>query len=204
MAADFRLPQLLGRDVLAALAWFDGQRALPQRRIPSRPVTLARTCPEMSPSMSGKFDWAALLIAVLTVAISPLTTIGPWDKMNTIVASVVGIIIVAFTWPREENFRDDESSKIPLEDNWIKAALAIAYGLIIAIGSAWIVQLILNPPDCPEHPPDDKPFPQVCVKADDIAGQATNWALGIGLVAAIILFFCLRMRIKKLSRGVAK
>ena len=129
--------------------------------------------------MSRKIDPAALLIAILVVAISPLTTVGPWDKMNTIVAGVVGIVLVAFTWPNKANLQD-ESGQIPLRDNWIAAALAIAYGLIITIGSAWIVQLILNPPDCPEHPDDQ--LPQACITADNIAGQATNWALGIGLV----------------------
>jgi hypothetical protein len=151
--------------------------------------------------MNRKIDPAALLIAILAVAISPLTTVGPWDKMNTIVAGVVGIVLVAFTWPNKENLQD-ESGKIPPRDNWIALALAIAYGLIVTIGSAWVVQLILNPPDCPEHADDTLPL--ACVKADDIAGQATNWALGIGLVAAIILFICLRIRIDKLAGRSAK
>ena len=57
--------------------------------------------------MSRKIDPAALLIAILVVAISPLTTVGPWDKMNTIVAGVVGIVLVAFTWPNKANLQDD-------------------------------------------------------------------------------------------------
>jgi hypothetical protein len=48
------------------------------------------------------------------------------------------------TWPRKENFQD-KSGEIPLRDNWINVALATAYGLIVDIGSAWVVQLILNP-----------------------------------------------------------
>jgi hypothetical protein len=151
--------------------------------------------------MSRKIDPAAMLIAILTVAISPLTTVGPWDKMNTIIAVVVGVVLLAFTWPSKAKLQD-ESGHIAPVDKWVPAALAITYGLVITIGSAWIVQLILNPPDCPEHAADQ--LPQACVNADDVAGRATNWALGIGLVAAIILFFILRNGINRLTDQPAK
>lgn len=156
--------------------------------------------------MNRKFDSAALLIAVLVVVIGPLTTVGPWDKINTILAAAVGIILAAFTWPRTDNFWDaDKPDKAPLQDVWIKIAFATAYGLIIAVGSAWIVQSILNPPTCPNYFNDnDAAALQACNQADNVAGQATSWALGIGLVAAVILFIVLRARVNKLKSSAPR
>jgi hypothetical protein len=80
--------------------------------------------------MHRRIDPAALLIAVLTVGVDPLTTNGPWEKINTIVAAVVGVILAAYTWPRKVG-AEPEASVAPT-DNWILAAQEIAYGLIIA------------------------------------------------------------------------
>jgi len=85
--------------------------------------------------MNRRIDPAALLIAVLTVGVDPLTTNGPWEKINTIVAAVVGVILAAYTWPRKVG-AEPEASVAPT-DNWILAAQAIAYGLVIAIAAGW-------------------------------------------------------------------
>jgi hypothetical protein len=148
--------------------------------------------------MYRKVDPAALLLATFTVAFGPLTTVGPWDKMNTIVAGVVGAVLLAFTWPRRATLLS-ESNKIETVDNWMTAAQAIAYGLVATIGSAWLVQeFVLKPPDCPPYPPTKIP-PDPCQRADKIAGDATYWALGIGTLAAVILYFWMRARIEKLA-----
>lgn len=146
--------------------------------------------------MHRRVDPAALLIAVLTVGVDPLTTTGPWEKINTIVAVVVGVVLAAFTWPRTAGVQD-ESGQMAQVDNWVIAAQAIVYGLIIAIGVGWPVQLLLNPPDCPAHLPNL--IPPACAEADRISDVATYWALGIGALAAVILFFLLRKAVMRLS-----
>jgi putative flippase GtrA len=148
--------------------------------------------------MYRKVDPAALLFAIFTVAVSPLTTVGPWDKMNTIVAGVVGTVLLAFTWPRKETLQD-ESNKIAPVDSWMTAAQAIAYGLVVTIGTAWIVQeaILKAPEGCPPYFDDADP-PKPCTEVVEIAGHATYWALGIGAVAAVVLFFWMRRRIEQL------
>jgi len=117
--------------------------------------------------------------------------------MNTVIAVVVGAVIAAFTWPRKAILRD-ESGKITPIDGWVTAAQALAYGLIIAIGIAWIVQSIwlpfTSPPvDCQVQ--DDGTFTKDCLA---IAGRVTYTSLGIGFAAAIILCVCMRKIIKKI------
>jgi hypothetical protein len=109
---------------------------------------------------------AAFLIAILTVGISPLTTVGPWDKMNTIIVGVVGAVLVTFTWPGKEILQD-ESDPVTKVSKLITAAQALVYGLIITMGVAWPVQqFALHPPDCPEH--SAVWLPRRCMKADEI------------------------------------
>ena len=152
--------------------------------------------------MYRKVDPAALLIAIFAVAFSPLTTVGPWDPMNTVIAVVVGAVLAAFTWPRESNLKD-ESDRITSVDPWITFAQATAYGLVIAIGIAWIVQLVwfcfMSPhPGCPVVYSADH-IPPICVKAIKFAGYVTYVALVIGVVAARILFILMRKKIAKLT-----
>jgi hypothetical protein len=80
------------------------------------------------------------------VAISPLTTIGAWDKMNSIVAVVVGLVLVAFSWPRKALLGDGAGR--PVYDSWTLAAHATVYGFIFAVGVAWPVQLPFPSTDC--------------------------------------------------------
>lgn len=88
-------------------------------------------------------------------------------------------------------------------DPWITAAQATAYGLVIAIGIAWIVQLVwfcfISPhPSCPVVYSADH-IPPICVKAIKFAGYVTYVALVIGVVAAGILFVLMRKKIDKLT-----
>lgn len=147
--------------------------------------------------MYRKVDPAALLFAIFTVAFSPLISKGPWDRLNTVIAVVVGAVLLAFTWPRKATLQD-ESGKITPVDPWITLAQAIAYGLVIAIGMAWIVQSIwlqfVSPPlGCNPETIETPPF-----KCTIIAGYATWVALGIGAVAGGVLFICMRRKIKKI------
>ena len=146
--------------------------------------------------MHRKVDPAALLLAVIAVGINPLTSPGEWGPINTVVAGVVGAILLAFTWPREESLQDEAGQTIKF-DPWITAAQAIAYGLIVAIGAAWpIQQYLLRAPDCPEHAADV--LPVACVTGDQLAGDATNYALLFGLASAFILFKGLSIRLKRI------
>jgi hypothetical protein len=138
-----------------------------------------------------KVDPAALLLAILTVGINPLESPGPWDNINSFVATVVGVILVAFTWPRRANLLD-ESGKPAKVDAWATAATALVYGLVITTGVAWPVQFYWTLPACSPS----------CSDADRIAGYATYWAAGIGGVCAIILFFVMRKWIKNIDRSV--
>jgi hypothetical protein len=148
--------------------------------------------------MYRKVDPAALLFAIFTVTFSPLTTVGMWDKINTVLAVVVGVVLGAFTWPRKVTLKD-ESGKIPPLDGWITFAQAIAYGTIIATGIAWLIQWIwlhsVSHPNCSPNDPNATP-PTACIK---IADHATYVSLGIGLVTAIILSIWMWKRIKKLT-----
>jgi drug/metabolite transporter (DMT)-like permease len=146
--------------------------------------------------MYRKVDPAALLFAIFTVTFSPLTTVGMWDPINTVLAVVVGVVLGAFTWPRKITLKD-ESDKIPPIDGWIILAQAIAYGTVIATGIAWPVQQIWLEfvPDSLKCKVPEKLLSETCI---DIAGYVTWVALGIGLMAAIILAIWIRKRIKKL------
>jgi len=62
--------------------------------------------------MYRRVDPAALLIAVLTVGVDPLTTTGPWERVNTIVAAVVGVVLAAFTWPRTAELPGNPFSRL--------------------------------------------------------------------------------------------
>jgi hypothetical protein len=46
-------------------------------------------------ALNGKVDPAALLIAIIPVAASPLLEAGAWDRLNTVVALVVLIVLWA-------------------------------------------------------------------------------------------------------------
>ena len=48
--------------------------------------------------MYRKVDPAALLLAIFTVAFNPLTTEGPWGKMNTIVAGSLASNALVLLW----------------------------------------------------------------------------------------------------------
>src|SRR5438128_11039874 len=129
--------------------------------------------------MHRKVDPAALLISILVLGIAPLTTVGLWDKMNTIVAAVVGVVLVAFTWPFKTRLQDGNGQI----DLWVRTALSLVYGFVIAIGTAWLVQFSWTKQDCPSH--EESVLPPGCKTNNDISNWATNWALGIGLAAAI-------------------
>lgn len=113
-------------------------------------------------------DPAALLIAIIAVAISPLTTIGPWDRMNTVVALVVLIVLWAYTIGGHR--RDSLGSFVEC------AAIGLVVGLIFAILMAWPIQFFWTGIGKSNKDPR-------FVAADD-----STWSgLLLGLVVAIVL-----------------
>jgi len=118
-------------------------------------------------------DPAALLIAVLTVVITPLTTPGLWDKMNTVVAVVVLVIVTSFTLiggRREE-----------LQSSYEKFAVSLVLGLIFAVAAAYPIQELIVKHFWSIHRVSTKTY------ENTISNRATWLALGLGLVAALAL-----------------
>jgi hypothetical protein len=85
--------------------------------------------------MEGKeVDPAALLVAVLTVVAGPLLTVGPWDKLNTVIAVVVLVIIIAYSL----TLTSQKMMSLPQQ-----IAVSLVIGLIATIAVAWPIQWIL-------------------------------------------------------------
>jgi hypothetical protein len=149
--------------------------------------------------MHRKVDPAALLFSIFAVALGPLTTVGPWDLLNSVIAGVVGVVLAAFTWPREEILQDEHGNKVTEVDAWVMFAQALAYGLIIAIGIAWVVQSIwlhvATSVSCASDPSTDG-YSAACLQ---IAQNATYVAVLIGLAAAITLFYKMRNQTEKIT-----
>jgi hypothetical protein len=151
--------------------------------------------------MHRKVDPATLLLAVLAVAIAPLTTTGPWDKMDTIVAGVVGVVLVAFTWPRTAML--EAGRGLPAHDRWTLAAQSTVYGFVFAVGVAWLVQLPLDPrTDC-RYEARRVTRLECLDRADDLYAAATYIALGFGVVMAVALFFLLERQVNLLEQVAA-
>lgn len=151
--------------------------------------------------MYRRVDPAALLFSIFTVAFSPLTTSGPWDLLNTVIAFVVGIVVIAFTWPREEVLKDESGEVSTRVDLWIVFAQAIAYGLIAAIGIAWFIQLIwLNyfTPSVSCQLDSYGGYSNACLQT---AEHVSYVAVAAGFIAAIVLFFAMRRRIATITRS---
>jgi hypothetical protein len=77
-------------------------------------------------------DPAGLLMAVLAVALAPLTTKGLWSYWNTVVSVIVLIVLWAYTWPR----------KGLLPDWRHRLAVSVVVGLTFGVASAWAIQCI--------------------------------------------------------------
>jgi len=138
--------------------------------------------------MHPDVDPAAFLLAVLVVAVGPLTTSGSWDQMNTIVAVVVGVLVVAFSWPRR-------SHKVTEFDNWTCAALGVVYGLILTIAAAWPIQVIIS---AAQHTPCPAFSPGDCLD-ESVPAEASYWALLVGLIGALATSFVVKARTNALS-----
>ena len=80
-----------------------------------------------------RVDPGALLVAVFAVTVGPLATDVPWDRLNSIVALLVGVVVFCFIWPHGD---------VGPFDPWMAVPEGIVMGLIIGIGAAWPMQLI--------------------------------------------------------------
>ena len=113
-------------------------------------------------------DPAALLIAIIAVAVTPLTTSGPWDKLNTAVALIVLIVLWAYTIGSHR--RDSLESFIEFY------AISLVMGLIFAISIAWPIQFFWTW----TGKTNDEP--------DFVAADYSTWSgLALGLVIATVL-----------------
>jgi hypothetical protein len=113
--------------------------------------------------------------------------------MNTIVALVVGVLVVVFSWPRP-------SQVVKELDNWTCVALSTVYGLILAIAVAWPAQIVVglvSDVNCPVLSPG------ACLP-ESISTEASYWGLLVGLTGTVVVFFVLKARIKKLAGRVPR
>lgn len=115
----------------------------------------------------GRVDPAALLIAVIAVANTPLTTIGAWDLMNTIVGVVVLVVVCAYTAMGERRHL--------LESNPERVAVSVVIGLVSAIALAFPLQALHAGTMRSYHP----------TPPDSDINFGTYMALGFGLIIAI-------------------
>jgi hypothetical protein len=159
--------------------------------------------------MSSKVDPAALLIAVLAVGVNPFFEAGLWDRNNLIIACIVLVVVLCFTFPR----RPAPGEELP--GFFILFAQSVVYAFVIAVGSAWLHQLPLDPGEeqrveaCVNSPevtkatdPVEKLWQQdICERnlADDIAEQATNRALETGAIALVGSLAALWLRVRWLK-----
>ena len=113
-------------------------------------------------------DPAALLIAIIAVAVTPLTRPGPWDKLNTAVALIVLIVLWAYTIGSHR--RDSLESFVEC------SAISLVMGLIFAISIAWPIQFFWTW----TGKTNDEP--------DFVAADYSTWSgLALGLVIATVL-----------------
>jgi hypothetical protein len=117
---------------------------------------------------TGKVDPAALLIAVVAVAGVTLTTAGPWDVMNTVVALVVLIVLWAHTIDGQSKRNDRERGE--------SVAVGTVIGVVFAMFVAFPIQALKT----------DYFSPPKNLSRWDI-NFATWISLGAGPVVAILL-----------------
>lgn len=83
-----------------------------------------------------KVDPAALLVAVLTGATAPLIAIGPWDRMNTVIAIVVLLILIPYTL--------SSAPRQVLIESGPRLPVSAAIGLVSGVAFAWPIQKIVH------------------------------------------------------------
>jgi hypothetical protein len=133
--------------------------------------------------MRGKdFDPAALLIAIIPVAASPLLTSGPWDKLDTVVAVVVLVIISAYSFERATQLSMTEPQRV---------SVALVAGLISSIACAWPIQCALFYFRWIIY---KKVFGQTGIDYDATADRASDIAIELGVVLALTLWIFLWQR----------
>ena len=69
-------------------------------------------------------DPAALLLAVVTIAVTVLTNEGPWDPMNTVLALVILTVLWGYALARRERRRTVSTTE------------GVAVGVVIGLASA--------------------------------------------------------------------
>lgn len=81
-------------------------------------------------------DPAALLLAVVTIAVTVLTNEGPWDPMNTVLALVILTVLWGYALARRERRRTVSTTE--------GVAVGVVIGLASAIALAFPLQWWLS------------------------------------------------------------
>jgi len=115
-----------------------------------------------------KVDPAALLVAIISAAATPLVTEGAWDRLNTLIAVVVLCVLWAYAVGGERRHQHRRRSE--------RVALSAVIGLISATALAYPIQAVRALTWSSHLAPDDP--------AIDFA---TWWGLGVGLIIAVLL-----------------
>jgi lincosamide nucleotidyltransferase A/C/D/E len=128
-----------------------------------------------------KVDPTALLVAVLTVATAPLIAIGPWDRMNTVIAIVVLLILIPYTL--------SSAPRRVLIESGPRLPVSAAIGLVSGVAFAWPIQNWIA----------DRPLFNTnadCI-SDAVAKLASYRSLFLGLLIMVILYSLLTIMARR-------
>jgi hypothetical protein len=134
-------------------------------------------------AINGKVDPAALLIAIIPVAASPLLEAGAWDRLNTVVALVVLIVLWAFTLADKQRRQGMSGPEC--------IAVSAVIGLISAIAVAFPIQALLAGTMSSDPPLPDGHGPSI-----GVIDFATWSSLVIGLTIAVVLAIALSTQVQ--------
>jgi hypothetical protein len=88
---------------------------------------------------ANRVDPAALLIAVLAVGVGPMTETGPWEPMNTIIATAVLMIIMPYAFAKQ------------VRSGWLvegpRLPIVVAIAFVFGVLAAWPIQAIWRTED---------------------------------------------------------
>jgi hypothetical protein len=125
---------------------------------------------------NDKVDPAALLIAIIPVAGSPLIEEGAWDKLNTVLAGVVLVVLWAYAVAGERRRQARSVAEC--------VAVGAVIGLVAAVAVAFPTQALWAWTISSDEPPMGP--------SESAINLATWWSLAFGLTIAIVVTDLLR------------
>jgi hypothetical protein len=129
--------------------------------------------------MNSKIDPAALLIAIVPVAAGPLLEAGAWDRLNSVVALVVLIVLWAFTLADQQRRQRMSGPEC--------IAVSAVIGLISAIVLAFPIQWLRSGTTSSDPPPPDGNGPSLSA-IDFATWRGLQVGVAIFVVLAIVLW----------------